>query len=266
MGIISGAIWVLSKAIQEIQKVDMAGIGKTALVLVGFTAAMFGLGKLVTGPGGVIFALGAAAISGMGLAIGLLGVGLGAVGEQLPKFTNGLKNMVDSFTLMARIPKEGKDAIRLMMQSLPIDKLKDLAAISDKLRTSALAIRTIADSFSTFTYVDGFSTSINNLTTSLEKLSQKLNTLSFGKLENLNKSIETYNRNLQTMPFGQMERPPQELGKKADREPQETTITKLDTAPLEKKVDELISLMRGGYIVARMDKGHVHSSMATLGT
>ncbi|MED5485373.1 MAG: hypothetical protein VYE59_02015, partial [Candidatus Thermoplasmatota archaeon] len=81
MLIISASIWVLAKSLQEFADVSWTSMGKGIVTLAVLTAAMFGLGALLTGPGALIFGAGVLGFIALGGAMAILGVGLMSVGK-----------------------------------------------------------------------------------------------------------------------------------------------------------------------------------------
>ena len=81
MLIIAAAVWVFAKALQEFNTVDWASLPKAALALVTLTAAMFGLGLLLSGPGALIFGAGVLGFIALGGALIILGLGLMSIGK-----------------------------------------------------------------------------------------------------------------------------------------------------------------------------------------
>jgi len=81
MLIIAAAVWVFAKALQEFNTVDWASLPKAALALVILTAAMFGLGLLLSGPGALIFGAGVLGFIALGGALIILGLGLMSIGK-----------------------------------------------------------------------------------------------------------------------------------------------------------------------------------------
>lgn len=97
--ILAGALWVLGKAVQEFQKLsDWSGLAKAGVALVGLTAAVVGIGALMsTGFGAAALILGTGAIIGMAVAVGVLGDALQNIaavsGSELQSIAGGIRSI-----------------------------------------------------------------------------------------------------------------------------------------------------------------------------
>jgi hypothetical protein len=82
MVIMGAALWVFAKSLQEFNTVDWSSLPKAALALVVLTAAMFGLGALIsTGLGAALFVFGVLGFIALGGALIVLGAGLMSIGK-----------------------------------------------------------------------------------------------------------------------------------------------------------------------------------------
>jgi len=94
--VIAAAVFVLGKAFQQFADVSWGDIGMAVAALVIFTAAMFGLGALISGPGAIIFGAGVLGFIALGAALTVLGVGLMSIATgvgMLSELTNVLNPM-----------------------------------------------------------------------------------------------------------------------------------------------------------------------------
>lgn len=93
LGVLELALWGMAKAMLTFHEVEWEDMAKAAVAIVGFSAAMFALGALLSGPQALVFAAGVAAIAGMGAAVWVLGKGMQAAGEGITQLVDGLKQL-----------------------------------------------------------------------------------------------------------------------------------------------------------------------------
>ena len=99
--IVAGSIWIAAKAFQEFGKVKWADMGKAAIAIVALTAAVFGIGFLLTtGVGAVMFAAGVAGFIGLGIAIGVFALGLKQLNDAGPTLDRFSKLIIDVATVI----------------------------------------------------------------------------------------------------------------------------------------------------------------------
>jgi len=93
VGILGVALIPFAFAMSLIAGLDWTAVGAAALGLVLFSAAMFGLGALLSGPGAVLFGAGVLGLIALGGAMIVFGAGLMMVG-------NGINSIISSFSLL----------------------------------------------------------------------------------------------------------------------------------------------------------------------
>ena len=93
VGILGIALIPFAFAMSLIAGLDWTAVGAAALGLVLFSAAMFGLGALLSGPGAVLFGAGVLGLIALGGAMIVFGAGLMMVG-------NGINSIISSFSLL----------------------------------------------------------------------------------------------------------------------------------------------------------------------
>jgi hypothetical protein len=110
MVVIAGAVWVLGKALQEFNKVDLASLGMAAIAIAGLTAVLWGLSTLglVVLAGAAAMVIMAASVYGLGLAIQLFKPGIfDGLSEGLPVLTSlvmlapGLIGLAATFLILS---------------------------------------------------------------------------------------------------------------------------------------------------------------------
>ena len=94
MLVISAALFVTAKALQEFNTVDLASLGKAGLALLGLTATLAGLGLLMASPIGLAIGAGVVVILGMSVALLALGAGFALISNNIA----GLENLVPLLT------------------------------------------------------------------------------------------------------------------------------------------------------------------------
>ena len=98
--IIAASVYVLGKAFQQFADVSWGDIGMAVAALVIFTAAMFGLGALISGPGAVIFGAGVIGFIALGAALTVLGVGIMSIAKGVGMLSE-LTNILNPMTQLA---------------------------------------------------------------------------------------------------------------------------------------------------------------------
>jgi hypothetical protein len=167
--LMGGALFLSAKAFQLFSGVKWSGvlIGVGALTVL--TAAMFGLGAIVSGPQGVLFLAGIAALTGLGVsllpaafAFKMLGEGASGVATALSQITPQLSELAQigpalfntatalgalSAALVAfsagSLFSGGASLFGKILGINPIDRLKELAALGDGLDKTATSLERI---------------------------------------------------------------------------------------------------------------------------
>jgi hypothetical protein len=169
IGLLSAGLFVFAKSLQQFGGVSWKDvlIGSAALAVL--TAAMFGLGALVSGPQGLLFLAGIAALTGLGVsllpaafAFKMLGEGAQGVSKALSDITPQLSELAQIgpslLTTAAALGVLSAALVAFSAGSLfsggaglfgkilginPIDKLKELAALGDGLEKTATSLERI---------------------------------------------------------------------------------------------------------------------------
>jgi len=169
IGLLSAGLFVFAKSLQQFGGVSWKDvlIGSAALAVL--TAAMFGLGALVSGPQGLLFLAGIAALTGLGVsllpaafAFKMLGEGAQGVSKALSDITPQLSELAQIgpslLTTAAALGVLSAALVAFSAGSLfsggaglfgkilginPIDKLKELAALGDGLDKTANSLERI---------------------------------------------------------------------------------------------------------------------------
>jgi len=94
LGIMGGALYLVGAALNFFTKISWEDMGKAAVALVGFSAAVFGLGALMfTGVGALLFGAGLLAITGLGVAMMSLGAGMAMIAIAADPVLNFIKGL-----------------------------------------------------------------------------------------------------------------------------------------------------------------------------
>jgi hypothetical protein len=208
----------------------------------------------------VPIAIGAGVIALLGLSLlpfaaAAIGAGIG-----LNLLSEGIKNSVEPITRLSEVDLTktalGIGAVALALTAFgsgsaaaglgsfvgnflggdPISKLEKLASMGDKLKLTAESIGAISESVSQFAAVDQFSTSVDALTLSLEKLNEQLAEVSLLKLAAVTAAGAVSSA---TAPASGM-----------------------STKGIEDKLDNLANLLTGGHVAVYMDGSKVSSTIA----
>jgi hypothetical protein len=167
--LMGGALFLSAKAFQLFSDVKWGGVLIGAGALTVLTAAMFGLGALVSGPQGLLFIAGIAALTGLGVsllpaafAFKMLGEGAEGVASALSQITPQLSELAQigpalfntatalgvlSAALVAfsagSLFSGGAGLFGKILGINPIDRLKELAALGDGLEKTATSLERI---------------------------------------------------------------------------------------------------------------------------
>jgi len=255
LGLMTGVIWLLSKALGGFADLSWETIGKGLVAVAGFgaLAALLSLAAVPIAIGaGVIALLGLSLIPFAAAAIGA-GLGLNLLSE-------GIKNSVEPITRLSEVDLTktaiGIGAVALALTAFgsgtaaaglgsfvgnflggdPISKLEKLASMGDQLKLTAESIGSISESVSQFAAVDQFSKSVDTLTLSLEKLNEQLAEVSLLKLAAITAAGAVSSA---TAPASGM-----------------------STKGIEDKLDNLANLLTGGHVAVYMDGSKVSSTIA----
>jgi hypothetical protein len=263
IGLVGASIIPFAFAMQMFSEVDWVSVGIGALALVGFTAAAFGLGTiLASGVGAALFTAGVIGIGALGLALIPFGIAALAAGAGIKMLGEGISESVDPIMRLAEIDLTktaiGITAIGSALAAFgggstaagfgsfvgkflggdPIEKMEKLAAVGDKLKVTADSITAISQAATQFSAVNSFSDAITKLSESLVTLSSSINKFDAGGIEKLSQITA------------------------ATGTTTNTTTAAPATSGLETKLDELISLMKQGYIVATVDLDKMSGAIA----
>jgi hypothetical protein len=88
LGLLTGVIWGLSKALDNFSKIEWPTIGKAALVIGGLIAAAY-----AAGAGGLVIGIGVAALLGLAGAVWAIGEAVGIMGDGLERFVTALERL-----------------------------------------------------------------------------------------------------------------------------------------------------------------------------
>ena len=265
---VGASIIPFTVAMSMFSSVDWTNVGVGTLALVGFTAAAFGLGALLSsGYGGAIFVAGVIGIAALGLALIPFGIAAMAAGKGIQYFAKGiqsslapiekLKNVnlgstaVGIGALGVALTAFGYGSVAAGLGSFvgtflggdPISKMERLASIGDKLQPVANSIKDIGIAVGAFSSVNSFSDAIVKLADSIGKLNDQLksvNTESLNKLSAISSAT----------------------GTATSKETKQTGAVTFDTSALEAKFDTLIGMMVDGKIVASVDLDKLSSRSA----
>ncbi len=96
VAILGVALIPFAYAMGLIAKLDINSVLAAAAGLVVFTAAVFGLGALISGPGAIVFGAGLLGLIGLGIALSVLGEGLQKVTTPMEVFAKSFGDMIKS--------------------------------------------------------------------------------------------------------------------------------------------------------------------------
>lgn len=256
IALVGASIIPFAFAMKMFSEVNWASVGIGALALVGFTAAAFGLGALLsTGVGGVIFGAGVIGIAALGAALIPFGVAALAAGAGIKMLGEGISSSVDPILTLSTIDLTttaiGITAVGAALAAFgggsaaaglgsfvgkflsgdPIEKMEKLAAIGDKLKVTADSITAISLAAAQFSTINVFSDAITKLSESLTTLSNSINKFDSGGIAKLSQISAASGTAGSTR----------------------ATTAEPTTNGVESKLDELISLMKQGRIIATVD-------------
>lgn len=263
IALVGASIIPFAFAMKMFSEVNWTSVGIGALALVGFTAAAFGLGALLSsGVGAALFTAGVIGIGALGLALVPFGIAALAAGAGIKMLGEGISESIDPIMRLAEIDLTktaiGITAVGAALAAFgggsaaaglgsfvgkflggdPIEKMEKLAAVGDKLKVTADSITAISQAAAQFSAVNSFSDAIIKLSESLVTLSSSINKFDAGgiaKLSQISAATGTTTN---------------------------TTTAAPATSGVETKLDELISLMKQGYIVATVDLDKMSGAIA----
>lgn len=98
MGLLTGVVWGLGKALDNFSKIDWETLGKAGVTI----AALIGAGALA-GSIAPMLGLGALALTGLGASVWVIGAAMQSMGEGLEAFTGGLERLaaIDGSNLLS---------------------------------------------------------------------------------------------------------------------------------------------------------------------
>jgi hypothetical protein len=100
--IISAALWVTAKALQEFSKVSWGDMGKAGVALLGLVLVLAGIGAIMmSGVGALAIIAGAAAMLIMAAALLVLGIAIQAIGKGFDMLAQGLGSFLPIITTLA---------------------------------------------------------------------------------------------------------------------------------------------------------------------
>lgn len=265
---VGASIIPFTVAMSMFSSVDWTNVGVGTLALVGFTAAAFGLGALLSsGYGGAIFVAGVIGIAALGLALIPFGIAAMAAGKGIQYFAKGIQSSLAPIEKLKNVnlgsTAVGIGALGVALTAFgygnvaaglgsfvgtflggdPISKMERLASIGDKLQPVANSIKDIGIAVGAFSSVNSFSDAIVKLAESIGKLNDQLksvNTESLNKLSAISSAT----------------------GATTTKETKQTGAVTFDTSALEAKFDTLIGMMADGKIVASVDLDKLSSRSA----
>lgn len=278
----AGAVWILAKALQEFAAVDWSVMGKAAVALVGIAvaAAILGIPAVAA-----LVGLGALVIAGLGLALIPFAAAAFIAGKASQELAKGLtlaitpiKDLADLgvaklvgaavgiYAVSAALAAFGAGSALSGMGALvgkltggdPIKKLKELASIGDDLTKTANAIQNITSAFSGFGMVDKFSKSISQLSDSMDKLNKSVSSISLLSMAKLTAAAAMSPRKAESIEV------PTSAGNSIGSSEKASDGRNYGEAA-EKKLQELIDLLRNGAIAVNLDGRRVSSALTNVG-
>jgi hypothetical protein len=177
----AGALYILGGALQMFENIKLETLGIAAIALVGLTAAVLGLGAIISsGVGGALFAAGIVGFIALGAALVVLGAGLLVVASAIALGSVALQNITKDIEKLTAIDDEKlegvADKLGILGEAIlnfgagglmsgigaglsamfgaksPVEQIMDIMAKLDpsKLDGVSLAIRSLADAFGYF--------------------------------------------------------------------------------------------------------------------
>ena len=123
---LAAAFWILSKSLTNFAAVAWGDLGKAGVVLIGLTAAMFGLGALIGNPvGATLFGVGILGILGLSIAMSALGASLMLVGSGLSM----IGDTADAFDKIIKVTTQ-VDASGLETMDKVVDQIVRVGAVA----------------------------------------------------------------------------------------------------------------------------------------
>lgn len=123
--VLSGALYVLGSAMQQFNGIDWGTMAKAGVAIVGFSAAMFGLGALLFAGGGLgalLFGAGVAGFLALGVALNVFGEGLTKVTDPIERVSkidsSGLGKTIDAINRVDTDKLEALKELSLFMSLL----------------------------------------------------------------------------------------------------------------------------------------------------
>ena len=171
--LLAGAVYVISEAFKNFAEISWGDVLK-GIVAIGALA----LGAALLAPLAIPIGITAVALIALGGAMLILGVGISAISESLPKITSGIKELaeLDGMNLLQVAAGIGAIALALLAfgaaqmgaaltnlitnflsfgQDSPIDQIRELSEIDgDKLTKTGDGLQTIADALSAMANLD----------------------------------------------------------------------------------------------------------------
>lgn len=136
---LGGSMLLFGAALATIKEIDLKSISAAGIALGGLTAAVFGLGALVSsGVGTALFGAGIAGLLLLGIAIYPLAKNLGKAGKGMAEFGDGISNLtegirtglsLDHFSMIA----SGIKKINKALEEVDPEKLSLFSAIPNKI-------------------------------------------------------------------------------------------------------------------------------------
>ena len=156
MAIMGGALIPFALALKLMSNINGDALIAAGAALLGFSIAVFALGALMdTGVGAVLFGSGLIAIIGLGLAIGILGIGLASLSDGLSPVTDFIKsmgsNLGDFLKLGEGLKDLGEGLIDLNKSAKDLSNLEKLAELSPDLKIVGDSLSLISNSITSLT-------------------------------------------------------------------------------------------------------------------
>ncbi len=174
LGLLTGVVWGLSKALENFQSLDWSTLAKAGVALAG----LIGAGALA-GTFAPLLGLGALALTALGGSIWVIGKGMEAMGDNLDKFVDGLQRLssIDYSALLA--VSGGLTALSLAMAAFgagqaaaglgsfvgnlltavsggktPVEQIVDIGNAGPGVQQAATGIQSLADAMKSFSGLD----------------------------------------------------------------------------------------------------------------
>lgn len=178
LGLMGLSLMVVAMAFNLFNEVDFEKLIYGGIAIGIFAAAITGLGALLSGPGGLLFAVGVAALMGLGLALGVVGLGMMSLGSGLSSLGKGFDQLIN----VVKNIGDMKDNIDIML-----DFVEDLAAIdSDPILELAGALTKLSIAMASISEMKTISVGLD-LNTKFDDISRSMDRMA----ESLSKPIAT---------------------------------------------------------------------------